>query len=253
MLRAWLAIAVWALLCVVVGIPLYLAGWVYPSRRLLAAAGRLWARMMLWISGVRLTMEGRERISNGRPHFFVGNHQSDLDIPILVLALKGDVRFLAKHTLFRIPIFGWVMRRYGFVAIDRRNARRAKEALERMLAQLRRNPISFAVFPEGTRSRNRQLLPFRKGTMKVVRRSGLPVVPFSIDGAVDVHHRDELRARPGPIRLTFGDPIPAEEVARMSPTELHDRVRRVIERQLGLEPVLPAARPAATAVASMAP
>ncbi len=234
MLRACAALAVWVLLLVVMGIPVFLLGLVYPSRRVLAWAAKLWARLMLDISGVRLTIRGAERLRPGQACFFVGNHQSDLDIPILIDALGGDVRFLAKRSLFYLPVFGWVLGRYGFVPIDRADARRSHRTLQSMVRNVRRSPISFAVFPEGTRSRDGRLQTFRKGSMKICIRSGLPVVPFSIDGAHAVHHRDEfLHARPGPVTLTFGEPIPGERVEAMSPTELHDQIRAVIARQLG--------------------
>ncbi|MGB2986736.1 MAG: lysophospholipid acyltransferase family protein [Phycisphaerae bacterium] len=233
MIRAWLAIAVWGLMLIVPGIPVLLAGFVYPSRRLIAWSSSLWARVMLAICGVRLTVEGQEHLRDGKPKFFMGNHQSALDIPIVVLALKGDVRFMAKNTLFRSPVFGWILGRYGYVPVDRSHARVTLESLNRALDRLRRRPISLAVFPEGTRSADGRLLPFRKGTMKICRRAGLPAVPFSIDGSYVVNPRSWLRAYPGPVRLTFGEPIPAGEVAAMSTIELHDRVRQTIARQLG--------------------
>jgi len=233
MIRAWLAIAVWGVMLIVLGIPVLIAGFVHPSRRLIARTGTLWARLMLGICGVRLTIEGLEHARDGRAKFFMGNHQSALDIPMVVLALNGDVRFIAKNTLFRTPIFGWIIGRYGNVPVDRTRPRVALKNLNRMLERVKDQPISLAVFPEGTRSADGRLLRFRKGTMKIGQRAGLPIVPFSIDGSYAVNPRDRLRAYPGPVRLTFASPIPADEVAAMSPAELHDRVRGTIARQLG--------------------
>jgi len=216
------------------GLPVFLLGVIYPSRKIVAWAARTWAHSMLGISGARLTIEGAAGLDDGRPRFFVGNHQSALDIPIIVAALGGDVRFMAKKSLFYIPIFGWVLSRYGFVPVDRTNARKAHGKLEQMIERLRKSPISFAAFPEGTRSRDGSLQPFRKGTLKICQRSGLPVVPFSIEGTLVVHHRDAFfHAYPGPVRLKFGKPITAEEIAEMAPGELYDRVRMTVARQLG--------------------
>jgi 1-acyl-sn-glycerol-3-phosphate acyltransferase len=234
MFRALSALVVWILVVIILATPLFFAGLVYPSRRFMAWVARVWARLMLAISGVRLTIEGTERLIPGQSYFFVGNHQSALDIPIIIYALRGDVRFLAKESLFHIPIFGWVLARYGFVPIDRSDARKSRLRLQSMVQRVRRSPISFAVFPEGTRSRDGRLLAFRKGALKICIRSGMPVVPFSIDGALYVHHRDDFfRAKPGPVRLVFGNPISSEEGALRSPTELHDHVRTVIAGQLG--------------------
>jgi 1-acyl-sn-glycerol-3-phosphate acyltransferase len=234
MLRAIITIMAMTLIVIFLGIPTLLIGLVYPARPVVAACSLIWARTILICSGVRLTVEGKEHLFDGIPRFFMGNHQSALDVPILMAALNGDVRFLAKNTLFRIPIFGWVMFRYGYVPIHRGNARITLRMLEDMLQHLRRKPISFAVFPEGTRSRDGRLLVFRRGTMKIAQRSGLDVVPFSIDGSGAVHHRDHLfRASPGPVKLVFGEPIPAEQVAAMSATELHRHVVETVSRQLG--------------------
>jgi 1-acyl-sn-glycerol-3-phosphate acyltransferase len=222
-----------SLMVATIGVAALLAGIVYPSRRLIASASLLWARGILLFSGVHLTIEGRQHIEDGVPRFYMGNHQSALDIPILIVALRGDVRFMAKDGLFRIPIFGWVLRRYGYAPVNRSRARTTLRSLDQMIGRIRRQPISFAVFPEGTRSRDGALLPFRRGTMKIGQRSGLPIAVFTIDGSMDVHHRDRFAATPGPVRLTFSEPIPAEEVAGMTPTELHDRVVATISRQLG--------------------
>lgn len=234
MLRAIVTIIAMTLIVIFFGIPTLLIGLVYPARPVVAACSLIWARAILICSGVRLTVEGKEHLFDGIPRFFMGNHQSALDIPILMAALNGDVRFLAKNTLFRIPIFGWVMFRYGYVPIHRGNARITLRTLEEMLRHLRRKPISFAVFPEGTRSRDGRLLVFRRGTMKIAQRSGLDVVPFSIDGSVAVHHRDHLfRATPGPVKLVFGEPIPAERISAMSAAKLHRQVVETVSRQLG--------------------
>lgn len=233
MLRAIFTMLVMSVLVVLFGTPLLLLGFFYPSKRFLAFCSNAWSRAVLWCAGARLTIEGWERIADGAPRFYLGNHQSALDIPIAIAGLRGHVRFMAKDTLFKIPLFGWVIGQYGYAPVDRSNARNTHKTLERMFERLKRNPVSLAVFPEGTRSRTPRMGPFRRGTIKVAQRSGLPVVPFSIDGSIHVHHRDRLAAIPGPVKLTFAEPIPAEEVAAMTQSELHDRIRATIARQLG--------------------
>lgn len=233
MLRASVTAAVMVVLVILLGTPLFLLGLIYPSPRAMALATSIWARGILLCSGVKLTMVGRERIGDGAARFFLGNHQSALDIPIVIAGLNGRVRFMAKDSLFAIPLFGWVIRRYGYMPVDRKSARKTYEALEATFQELRRRPASLAVFPEGTRSPDPRLRPFRRGSIKVAQRSGLAVVPFSIDGSIRVHHHARFEAHPGPVTLTFGEPIPAEEVAAMTQAALHDRVRGVIARQLG--------------------
>ncbi len=233
MIRATFTALVSAFLVVLFLVPALLISPIYRSRRLTALIAHIWACIVIRLAGARLTIEGAEHVADGVPRFFMGNHQSALDIPILIRGLSGYVRFMAKSTLFRIPIFGWYLARYGYVPIDRAHPRVAFRALNRMLEHLHRNPISFAVFPEGTRSGDGRLLPFHRGTMKIGQRSGLDIVPFVIDGSVNVYDRYRFACRPGTVRLVFARPIPAEEVATMTPGELHDRVRHTIARQLG--------------------
>ena len=220
----------------VMGLPVLVIGFIYPARIAVAILAAVWAKAMLIISGARVTIEGLERVTDGKARFLLGNHQSALDIPIIVWAFRGNVRFMAKESLFRIPIFGWNLRRYGYVPVDRSSARAALRSVERAFERFRKRPISLAIFPEGTRSVDGRLLPFRKGTMKICHQASLPVVPFSIDGACKVNPKDRFGLFPGPIRVRFGEAIPPEEVAAMSARELHDRVRGAVERMLGQVP-----------------
>ena len=232
--RAIISMVVMVSLVLLLGGLALIVGVVHPSRRLMDFCTRVWARSVLFCAGVRLTIKGWEQAADSRPAFFIGNHQSDLDILIIMFALRGQVRFMAKDSLFRIPLFGWVIRRYRFVPIDRGNVRRTLQTLKQMIAAVHRNPISMTAFPEGTRSRDGRLLPFRRGTMKIVQQAGLPVVPFAIDGSIDVHRPGRmLRAAPGPVTLTFTAPIPADRVVAMTQDELQERVVNAVAGALG--------------------
>lgn len=219
-----------------VGTAAFIIGLVYPAHWVIAASSYLWARVVLACAGVRLTVVGVEHVQDGHPRFFVGNHQSALDIPILLVALRGRVRFMAKDGLFRIPIFGWVIRRYGYAPIYRRQVRLTWQVLEQTLARLRSDPVSFAVFPEGTRTQDGKLLPFRRGTMKVAQRAGLPIVPFTIDGTFRVYQQSKFAARPGPVRISFAAPISPNEASECSARELQERVFLTVATELGETP-----------------
>lgn len=249
MIRAYITVLAAALVVVTVGGIAFLIALIYPFRFVYVWVARFWSWVILRLAGVRLTIEGREQVADPEARYYVGNHQSGLDIPILIAALRGNVRFLAKDSLFRIPVMGWIMARYGFVSVDRKRPRTTLERVNRALRHGRRNPISLAVFPEGTRSRDGRLLPFRRGAMRIGRRSGLPIVPFSINGSMAVNHPDVMRAIPGPVRLTFLEVIPAKEVAAMSDTELHDRIRAAIVRGLARPLTAPHAGDAPVVVA----
>ena len=232
--RAIITMIVMVSLAILLGGLTLIVGIVHPYRQLWDICSLTWARAILFCAGVRLTMRGGERLADSMPAFFIGNHQSDLDILIIISALKGKVRFMAKDSLFRVPLFGRAIRRYEFVPIDRGNVRRTLHALKVMIAGLHRNPISMTAFPEGTRSRDGRLLPFRRGTIKLAQQAGLPVVPFAVEGSILVHHPDRLlRAKPGPVTLTFAEPIPADQVVAMDQDELQERVVGAVAGVLG--------------------
>jgi 1-acyl-sn-glycerol-3-phosphate acyltransferase len=184
-------------------------------------------------AGARLTVEGTDQLSDGQHYFFVVNHKSAIDIPVMAAALRGRPRFMVKHTLFRIPILGSCMRLHGFVRIDRSNTRKAKESIDRMVAQLERRPMSLLVFAEGTRSADDDVKPFKHGSMNVCQRTGLSVVPLAIAGSGDIHRARVFRVNSGPVQVSIGRPIPANEVANHTTAELaritRDEVARLYE------------------------
>ncbi len=232
MIRAILASLVLLTTALLWGLPLFLIGLVRPWRWGMARVGLWWSRLLLWVAGAKLQIVGRERIPRDRPCFFMANHQSALDIPIMIFLLDGDVRFFSKSDLFRIPVFGWVLARYGYIPVDKRRPRITYRALQRLLPRYRKNPLSIAVFPEGTRSRDGRLSTFRRGTMRVAASTGMSIVPVTIDGSYRVNHRDEYRLRPGLIRVVVHEPIPPDEVVRLTPDALRDRVVQAIAADL---------------------
>ena len=234
MFRAFLTFAATVAVSLVVGTVAVLTGFLRAPRWIFEFAYRLWASGILAAAGVRLDVQGAEHLRADQYYFFVGNHQSAMDIPVLIAATGGRVRFMAKRSLFYIPMLGWAMWFQEFVIIDRANARRAKVSIDKMLERLAAYPVSMVVFPEGTRSQDGTIAPFKHGALKVCQRANLPVVPVAIDGSLDVHRSREFKIRPGRVHVSFGEPIPAEELGDFSASELADRVRdRVVELQQG--------------------
>ena len=203
-------------------------GLVLPARWCFDPIFRIWGASIMAAAGVRLSVDGADRLDHDREYFFVSNHQSALDIPILALITRGKVRFLAKKSLFRIPFLGWVMYFNDFVPIDRSSARRTVASLKAMTKRMEKRPISLGVFPEGTRSCDGSIAPFKRGSMQVGKRSGLPIVPIAINGSIQVHLRDTLRIQAGPVRVAVGEPISADEVKRMSPDDLMTRLESAV-------------------------
>ena len=230
MVRTSLTLATVVLLTAVLGMAAMTVGLVLPRRWCFEYLYQGWALGITAAAGIRLTVEGADHLQDGVNYFFVGNHQSAMDIPIMIIVAGGRIRFLAKRSLFHIPIFGWVMRLHGFVPIDRTKARKAKNSIDKMLESTSRRPVSMLVFPEGTRADDESIRPFKHGAMKVCQRAGMAVVPFAVAGALRVHRRRVLRIRPGRLHVSIAQPIPFEEVAECRTDQLARRVREAVVR-----------------------
>src|SRR5690606_17307034 len=186
-----------------------------PQARLpLRMASRCWAPGLLWGAGARLRVEGGEHVDWSRPCLVVANHQSVIDICALFRAIPMPLRFLLKEEMKRVPFVGWYARATGMLFIVRDNARagaRFRREAAAMLAQGR----SLCLFPEGTRSRNGEVGPFKAGSLQAAIDAGVDVVPVALHGAGRVLPVDGFfRVRPGTIRVRFGTPLPVRDEGR---------------------------------------
>ena len=187
---------------------------------------RTWSRLILVTTGVRVTVDGLERLEPGRTYVFVSNHQSIYDIPILFWSLPYQLRIIAKESLGDFPFLGWHLRRTGHMLVDRRRPDRAR--IFGWASRLTANGLSLIVFPEGTRSRDGRVARFKGGGFLLALQAGLPVVPLSIVGSRHVMLKGRLATYPGSVRLIVHDPIDTRELPGLDPKELGERVRRVI-------------------------
>ena len=176
-------------------------------------AARLWARGLLWSSWIRLEVRSPETgpgqagdSSAGDRFVIMANHQSLFDIPALLAAIPGQSRFIAKRSLFKIPIFGWAMAAGGFIPVDRKDRSTAKDSFGSALDKLARG-ASIVVFPEEVRSLGGKVLPFRRGGFLMALKSGLPVVPVGLHGTLAVQSRHSFLIRPQTVTVQFGEAI----------------------------------------------
>lgn len=231
MVRTVIALTVAALLTVLLGAPAVIVSLLLPGSDVTMRLGRLWSRGILAAAGVRARYEGLENATGQGPRLFLANHQSILDIFVLVPVLPPAARFVAKRSLFWIPFFGWSLKVSGFIPIERGTTRRAYESLERAAATIRDGrPV--VLFPEGTRSRDGRLGPFKRGAFVVALRAGVPVVPVAISGTGRALRPGTLRLRPGPVRAVFASPL---DPSRYEAQALMDAVRQEIARRLDPE------------------
>ncbi len=193
--------------------------------------GRTWCRT----AGVKLTVEGLERIDPKQAYVVISNHQSAFDIFAHFAALPVPIRFLAKQELFKIPLFGAAMRRIGIVEVDRGAGRATHQAVNRGAAANMRLGRSLMIYPEGTRSRDGAMLPFKKGAFAIARNLGVPIVPTAITGSRQVWIPGSKMIRPGHITVTIMDPISTENMTLRDLGGLTEQAFSVIAKVADVE------------------
>ena len=174
----------------------------------LARQVRSWTRYVLGIFDVELSIEGGEHLAmarEGRKLIIMSNHQSQLDIPCLFRAADGTIGFVAKRELSRIPLLNYWMKQIGCVIIDRADKRGAHEALEKAARQMSHRPL--VVFPEGTRSKDGKLKPFKLGGARLALLSQAVIVPVRIEGSRDAVESRQPGARRIPVSLRVFPPF----------------------------------------------
>jgi 1-acyl-sn-glycerol-3-phosphate acyltransferase len=180
---------------------------IHPGSNIIMRLGRIWSRILLFTTGVDLVYDGIENATKSLPCVFISNHQSILDIWSLIPVLPLSARFVAKLSLFRIPILGWAIAASGFVPIDRKNRARAVRSLDAAADKVR-GGRPLLLFAEGTRSRNGRLGPFKRGAFHLALAAGVPVVPVAVSGSGRVIRPGEwFRVRQGTVRVSFAPPI----------------------------------------------
>lgn len=207
------SLAVWAftwvtmLAAAVISLP-----WLLCTRRLnfTYALARAVIRGLLALAGVRVGVTGREHLAGIGPRLYMANHQSNLDPPILLSVLPGQIAFLAKEELFRVPLLGAVLRIGGLVPVDRSN-RAAAQASIAAAAEAIRAGRPFLIFPEGTRSLDGHLLDFKKGPFYLAEQSGATVVPVAVRGSGACMPKGQWRICPGRVEVRIQAPITTEE------------------------------------------
>jgi 1-acyl-sn-glycerol-3-phosphate acyltransferase len=193
---------------------------------------QIWTWLIIKFSGITVTVEGLNRLDPRRQYLFVVNHQSNFDIPVLVQALpQFQLRWLAKKELFWIPLFGWAMWAAKHIIVDRANSLDALKSLTLAMQRIAAG-ISVVVFPEGTRSTDGNLLPFKRGGFLLALKSKTPIVPVTINGTGKLLARGEWRVRPGAIDVTIGAPIAAADFRRGGLRGLSAQVQEIIAANL---------------------
>ncbi|HUC40075.1 MAG TPA: lysophospholipid acyltransferase family protein [Gemmatimonadales bacterium] len=184
-----------------------------------------WSRDVLKAAGTPVLAEGLERIPRGQPLMYASNHSSMFDIWTLLATLPGSIRMVAKQELFKIPLLGGAMRAAGHIPIDRAARKKAFEAYDKAAKTIREGISSILVFPEGTRSRTGELLPFKNAPFGLAIAAQVPIVPVYVHHTFEILPKGAWRLRSRPIRLLVGEPIPTAGLQAGDRERLRDEVR----------------------------
>lgn len=167
--------------------------------------GRIWSRIILFLAGVEVEVEGLERIPNKGPYIIVSNHQGAFDIPVIQGYLPIQFRWVSKVEAFRYPVIGWAMRLAGYIHVDRGHLKGAYRSLEAMEKKLQEG-FPVLVFPEGTRQEREEVGPFKRGAFIVARKTGVPILPIAIRGTKKI--TESLpRIQPSRVRVRIESPL----------------------------------------------
>lgn len=194
---------------------------------------RLWGKVALLANRVKVKIEGMDRLDGKGPYIFMSNHQGSYDIFALQGHLPYQFKWLAKKELFSIPFFGWAMAAAGYISIDREGTRKTVEAMNEA-AQKIRDGMSVVIFPEGSRSPDGSVQPFKKGGFTLAIKSKVPIVPIAISGSRDIMPKDKLTVTPGEIQMFVDHPIETQHCSSKDRGPLMKKVREAISQNFKL-------------------
>jgi 1-acyl-sn-glycerol-3-phosphate acyltransferase len=220
-----------ALISIASAIAELLCIWVDRRRgRVFHAIARGWARAVLAVCSVRVTVRGLDKVDLSRNYVYVANHASMFDIPAILAGIPDQIRIIYKRELDVIPFFGWGLRYGSYIGIDRGRGSRAVRSLEEAVEKIRHG-ASVLMYAEGTRTLDGRLQPFKRGAFNLALKAGIPVVPLTVNGSYSILPKHSVRVRPGDVELVLDTPIPVPpEEGKDAELRLMEEVHAVIAR-----------------------
>lgn len=230
MIRTFIGAAFLTLFILIIGLPIIAYSALTGSSDVLYRVGKWGIAAAMRLAGVRVRAEGLENIPSG-VCIFAANHVSNLDPPAALIGVPRRISYLAKQEVFKVPIVRTALRLGKIVPVNRANTEEAIASIDRAI-EILRGGISFFVFPEGKRSRDGRMLPFKKGTFIMAIEARVPVVPVSILGSMERMRKGSLATVPGEILLRFGKPIDSTAYTVDQRDELLARVQAAVAEGL---------------------
>ena len=232
-LATYLAVSLYVLIAAPLGMALAI---LFGAKNFLYFLGHCGVRLALGLSGIKYRVAGAEHIPRDRAVVFCSNHQSNVDPPVLFEALHPRTHILYKAELNALPLLARAFRVGGFIPVDRRNKEAALRSIEAGAASLRAGN-SFLIFPEGTRSRTAELLPFKKGGFITAIKGQAPIVPVAVQGGRDAMRKGSRIVRPVTVSIRVGEPIETAGLTLDNRNALIAKTRERITALLAQGPV----------------
>ena len=223
-IKFWIIII---LLSIVLGTLAVLARLFDSSNNLSHRISSLWGRLMCTLNGIQVDVEGLEHVRRDRAQVFVANHQGFFDIFALSGFLPVQIRWVAKSSLFKIPFVGWAIAASGYIPVVRGDRKKSYQAFVATIEKLKAGN-SIVIFPEGTRSEDGTIGPFKKGGLLLSVRSGAPLVPVTLLGTGNIIKKGSGIIRPGRIQIVISPPIPSQAVAEEKEEHVLRTLRDII-------------------------
>jgi 1-acyl-sn-glycerol-3-phosphate acyltransferase len=179
------------------------------------------------LMGIKLVVTGREHIRSGQAYLIMGNHQSLFDLFVIPAAIP--VCFVAVEAAyhFSLPVWGYLIRKWGCIPIERNNIKKAVLSLA-IAKKTLLSGMSIAILPEGHRTRTGEIAPFKKGPFHLAKGAKADILPFALNGLFDFHHKSSLILRPGKVKVTIGKPIPYDTFKDSSIEETRQNIFKII-------------------------
>ena len=198
---------------------------------------RNWGLVILWAAGIRVEVQNGQHIHMTEPQIVASNHQSWFDVFALAGVMPKKFRFVAKEELGRIPIFGRAWNTAGHISVNRSDRMQAIRTLNHFGKLVRENNSAIVIFPEGTRSWDGKLLPFKKGAFMLALHTHVDIVPTAVIGGRAIQKKGDWRIRKGRLIVRFGEPISTVGYSETNRDELirivQDRVAQLLSEGEG--------------------
>jgi 1-acyl-sn-glycerol-3-phosphate acyltransferase len=217
------------ILCLVMAVAALLSLTVDQGKgRAFHAVSRAWARSVLFVCGVHVSVQGLDRLDRTRHYVFVSNHASLFDIPCIVAGVPFQIRIVYKKELEKLPVFGWGLKAGPYIAVERGNSPSAARSLEVAIERIRRGS-SVLLYAEGTRTVDGKLQAFKRGAFNLAVKAGIPVVPLTVNGSFGIMRKGSFVVHPGTVTIIISEPISVEgPQGKAAELQLMERVRAAI-------------------------